>query len=204
MSQILPLVSTFKVYCFAGAFPPRLGGADYELTKAEIGVKIWKDKECKFTILPDFLKEAFFFQINSRGNYDKVLKIDVYGASILYLITEIEEEEEREFSTSATTSTTTEYVDYGGLARRKKRSVIKKDEFLKSLSSDGWVRKKGGVVSSSCPQRLNMIWMKTISKKGPVTVTMPKIKTDDIKGALFIAGIIITYKKFNVPFTRQN
>ena len=37
--------------------------------------------------------------------------------------------------------------------------------------------------------KLNMIWMKTISKKGPVTVTMPQIKSDEIEGALFIAGI---------------
>ena len=73
----------------------------------------------------------------------------------------------------------------------KKRSVGKKDGFIESLSKDGWVIKKGGVVSSSCSKKLNRIWMKTISKKGPVTVTMPQIKSNEIEGALFIAGIYL-------------
>ena len=156
------------------------------------------------------MRDAYFFQINARGNKEKVFKIEVQGPSILYVAAKVDEDEQQETTVIQQQETTprqqeetTQRQQQETTQRQQqaitptppssiqKRSVGKKDGFIEGLSKDGWVIQKVGEVSTSCSKKLNKIWMKTISKKGAVTTTMPQIKSDEIEGVLFVAGIIL-------------
>ena len=75
------------------------------------------------------------------------------------------------------------YLSYENGKKRHKRS----DEFYKNLEDKGWKKVEYDKLATSCFEK-NDVWKKTVTTKGTISVTVPKLAVENREGVVFVSG----------------
>ena len=137
--------------------------------------RIWKDKLDTFKKFPDFLKNAYYFQIATTGHQEMGYTIRVLSRAKIYLA--IQESSELPETSN------------------KDRSRVV--EFTSLLSKHGWIKMESMLTTSCC--KIKNIWEMNQIKKGINTLNLPQIKTNEFRLLVFVAGEYL----FNVYLTQR-
>ena len=170
-------------------------------------MKVWIDKDEKFTSLPSFLNEAYFFQSTFEGN--KSWTLNVYGPSAIYIATNdqvhlpverTEDDVEKNTKKGRITRSLTSGVPDENGGRDLPLDTVDPDEesgeeeIIDNGASHnggdnrnvGWRKLSGWVNTSSLA--LNEILVKNVHNKGINAIKLPSLYNESFVVSIFITG----------------
>ena len=223
ISDILLLNGIKTLSIFIDPSPPMILGEDYDLFIAKIGSTVWTDNSDRFTTLPGFLKDAYYFKTSVKGNKGKNWSIKVYGPSAIYIAIHDEVKitiERLEGGEANSNIKSTEGLvdeddgdpadsetrpdgdtdgpptqqsgggssENGGAATDQNNGASNQENNEENTGHDlnKWRKLRGAVTTSSLT--LSTILTKNLHNKGPNTVKLPEIETENFIMSIFITG----------------
>ena len=175
---------------------------NYEISRSQKGVQIWKDRTDTFKQLPPFLDGQYFFRTPTKGNKNNSWTIQVNGPSTIYVVTK----EEKTKSVGKRATNGNGIVDglentankgqqngedgknnggkHPGKDNDSASSSKKKDE-----AANGWYEQESSVVTST-DVSLAKILGKNFEGKGINRITLQPIKSDEDWKIIFMTGNI--------------